>query len=281
MFIFKNEKNQFISILNIKTNLSFVQFNPKFGDIEYNLNTVFGLLHKVKPGVVVLPELMNTGYNFISKNEVRDLAEFARTGQTSKFLSEMSLDINSTIIAGFLEKSNNVYYNSAMIVSKGKFFGVYRKTHLFYNEKLLFSKGNTGFRIFNIDNFKLGVMICSDWMWPESARTLSLKGADVIAHPANLILKGLCQRTMPVRCFENHVFAITANRVGIEKRGKDSFHYTGQSQIIDPNMEILSQARSTGNSVRSVAVDLSKARNKRIYKNNHIIKDRITRFYKI
>lgn len=267
--------------MNIKINLSFVQFNPKFGDIEYNLNTVFGLLHKVKPGVVVLPELMNTGYNFISKNEVRDLAEFARTGQTSKFLSEMSLDINSTIIAGFLEKSNNVYYNSAMIVSKGKFLGVYRKTHLFYNEKLLFSKGNTGFRIFNIDNFKLGVMICSDWIWPESARTLSLKGADVIAHPANLILKGLCQRIMPVRCFENHVFAITANRVGIEKRGKDSFHYTGQSQIIDPNMEILSQARSTGNSVRSVAVDLSKARNKRIYKNNHIIKDRITRFYKI
>ena len=149
---------------------------------------------------------MRSFINNKSKSEVRNLSESFKTGQTSLLLSKISSDIDSTIIAGFVEKFKNNYYNSAMVVSKGKFIGVYRKTHLFYNEKYLFSKGNTGFRVFNIDNFKLGVMICSDWIWPESARTLAVKGADVIAHPANLILKGLCQQTMPIRCFENSVF---------------------------------------------------------------------------
>ncbi|NSL74343.1 MAG: hypothetical protein HS050_00330 [Thaumarchaeota archaeon] len=263
-----------------RVNLSYVQFNPEFGNIDKNLKTVSKLLYKAKPGIVVLPELMNTGYNFISKNEVRGLSELSKTGKTSMLMSQISSDIKSTIVAGFVEKSKNHYYNSAMVVSKGKFIGVYRKTHLFYNEKQLFSKGNTGFRIFNIDNFKLGVMICSDWIWPESARTLALKGADIIAHPANLILKGLCQQTMPIRCFENSVFAITANRTGIEKRGKDSFHYTGQSQIVGPNMKILSRARSNCNSVNSVNVNLLNARNKTLFKNNDLIKDRRTKFYK-
>lgn len=266
--------------MNNRVTLSYIQFNPEFGNVDKNLIIVSKLLSKVKPGIVVLPELMNTGYNFKSKREVHDLSEPFKTGKTSLLLSKISSDINSTIVAGFVEKSKNNYYNSAMIVSKGKFIGVYRKTHLFYNEKHFFSKGNTGFRVFNIDNFKLGVMICSDWIWPESARTLAVKGADIIAHPANLILKGLCQQTMPIRCFENSVFAITANRTGTEKRGKDTFHYTGQSQIVAPNMKILSRARSNCNSVHSVSVNLSHSRNKKLHKNNHLIKDRRTKFYK-
>tara|TARA_B100001750_G_scaffold72937_1_gene58214 strand:+ start:1789 stop:2589 length:801 start_codon:yes stop_codon:yes gene_type:complete len=266
--------------LSNRINLSYVQFNPKFGNIDSNLKTVSKLLYKVKPGVVVLPELMNTGYNLTSKDEVRYLSEIPKTGKTSLLLTQISSDIKSTIVAGFIEKSKNNFYNSAMIVSKGKFLGVYRKTHLFYNEKRFFSKGNTGFRVFSIDNFKLGVMICSDWIWPESARTLAIKGADIIAHPANLILKGLCQKTMPIRCFENSVFAITANRTGIEKRGKDTFHYTGQSQIVAPDMKILSRASSNYNSVNSVAVNLLNARNKQLYKNNNLLKDRRPQFYK-
>ena len=75
-------------------------------------------------------------------------------------------------------------------------------------------------------------------------------------------------------------FAITANRTGTEKRGKDSFHYTGQSQIVAPDMKILSRARSNCNSVHSVSVDLSYSRNKKLHKNNHLIKDRRTKFYK-
>ena len=260
--------------MNLKINLSFVQFNPKFGDVDYNLSKACTLISKSKSGIIVLPELMSTGYNFKNKVEVSNLSESARNGWTRSFLIDQSLAMNSTIVAGFCEKSNNRYYNSAMVVSKGKFLGVYRKTHLFYKEKLWFTPGNTGFKIFYVDNIKLGVMICSDWMWPESARTLSLKGADLIAHPANLILKEMCQKTMPVRCFENKVFAITANRIGSENRGKDHFIYTGKSQIVGPDMSVLARASSSRNSVCSVSVDLSLARNKKLHKKNNILKDR-------
>ena len=262
-------------------NLSFVQFSPKFGDVEYNLQTARNLIYKAKSGIIVLPELMNTGYNFKNIHEVANLSESARYGDTSKTLITVSSDLNSTIIAGFCEKSNNRYYNSAMVVSRGKFLGVYRKIHLFYREKLWFTPGNLGFKIFKVDNIKVGVMICSDWIWPESARTLAFKGADVIAHPANLILKRLCQQTMPVRCFENQVYAITANRTGNETRGNESFTYTGQSQIVTPDMKILTRANSKGNSVRSVKVNIFRSRNKNIHKRNNIISDRKTQYYKM
>ena len=119
--------------MNNRVTLSYIQFNPEFGNVDKNLIIVSKLLSKVKPGIIVLPELMNTGYNFKSKREVHDLSESFKTGKTSLLLSKISSDINSTIVAGFVEKSKNNYYNSAMIVSKGKFIGVYRKTHLFYN----------------------------------------------------------------------------------------------------------------------------------------------------
>ncbi|MBE18761.1 MAG: acyltransferase [Thaumarchaeota archaeon] len=268
-----------MDLLKKYINLSFVQFSPKFGDVESNLKTAYHLINKAEPGIIVLPELMNTGYNFKNISEVANLSESARYGNTSKILNKMSFDLKSTIIAGFCERSNNRYYNSAMVLSKGKFLGVYRKIHLFYREKLWFTTGNLGFKIFEVDNIKLGVMICSDWIWPESARTLALKGADVIAHPANLILKRLCQQTMPVRCFENQVYAVTANRIGKETRGSESFTYTGQSQIVAPDMKILTRANSNGNSVRSVKVNVFRSRNKNIHKRNNIIFDRQKQYY--
>ena len=272
-------KNANMDLLKKYINLSFVQFSPKFGDVESNLKTAYHLINKAEPGIIVLPELMNTGYNFKNISEVANLSESARYGNTSKILNKMSFDLKSTIIAGFCERSNNRYYNSAMVLSKGKFLGVYRKIHLFYREKLWFTTGNLGFKIFEVDNIKLGVMICSDWIWPESARTLALKGADVIAHPANLILKRLCQQTMPVRCFENQVYAVTANRIGKETRGSESFTYTGQSQIVAPDMKILTRANSNGNSVRSVKVNVFRSRNKNIHKRNNIIFDRQKQYY--
>ena len=69
--------------MNNRVTLSYIQFNPEFGNVDKNLIIVSKLLSKVKPGIVVLPELMNTGYNFKSKREVHDLSESFKTGKTS------------------------------------------------------------------------------------------------------------------------------------------------------------------------------------------------------
>ena len=84
-------------------------------------------------------------------------------------------------------------------------------------------------------------MICFDWFFPETARSLALLGADIIAHPANLVLP-YCQKAMITRCLENRVFAVTANRIGQEKRGEDDFQFTGASQIISYDGKVLSSA---------------------------------------
>ena len=71
--------------------------------------------------------------------------------------------------------------------------------------------------MFNLDGVKVGVMICFDWRFPETARSLALKGAEIIAHPSNLVLPH-CPQAMITRCLENRIFAITADRVGEEER---------------------------------------------------------------
>ncbi|MBM3898011.1 MAG: acyltransferase [Thaumarchaeota archaeon] len=255
-------------------NLSFIQFKPNFGDIQGNLDQVKELVPRAMQGIIVLPELFNTGYTFTGKKEVAELAEEAPAGETCSKLADLSKKMTSTIVAGFAEKAGSKIYNSAMIVSNGEFLGVYRKAHLFYKEKLWFSPGKTGFPVFDTKDGRIGVMICFDWIYPEAARVLALRGADVIAHPSNLVLPGLAQRGMRIRALENRVFTITANRVGTESRGEDRFRFTGRSQIVSPKMKVLASANSAETTVKSVEVDLSQARNKMINKLNNLLEGR-------
>lgn len=259
--------------------LSFIQFRPNFGDVQDNLDQIKKLIPRAKQGIIVLPELFNTGYTFTSNKEVARLAEEVPAGETCSILRNLSKKLASTIVAGFAEKAGSKIYNSAMVVSGGKFLGVYRKVHLFYKEKLWFTPSKTGFQVFNTKDGKIGVMICFDWVYPEAARVLALNGADVIAHPSNLVLPGLAQKGMRIRSLENRVFTITANRVGTENRGEDRFRLTGRSQIVSPRMKVLASADSKETTVKSVEVDLSQARNKMITKLNNLLEGRRVDLY--
>ena len=100
-------------------------------------------------------------------------------------------------------------------------------------------------------------------------------GADLIAHPSNLVLTH-CPQAMVTRCLENRVFAITADRVGSENRmeGEEPLNFMGQSQVVDPNGNILIRASMTDEKVHVVQLDLSLARNKSLNSRNHIFDDR-------
>ena len=117
-------------------------------------------------------------------------------------------------------------------------------------------------------------MICFDWRFPETARTLALLGADLIAHPSNLVLTH-CPQAMITRCLENRVFAITADRVGTEDRLEgETLNFMGQSQVVDPNGNILIRASILDEAVHVVHLDLNLARNKALNSRNHIFNDR-------
>jgi len=121
-------------------------------------------------------------------------------------------------------------------------------------------------------------MICFDWIFPEAARVLALKGAEVICHPANLVLPW-CQRAMVTRSIENRVFIVTANRIGGEKREGRELKFTGGSQITSPVGELLCQASEEGEEVGVVDIDPSIAKDKAITEENDLFSDRRPELY--
>lgn len=260
-------------------NIGIVQSSPVFGEVEGNLSACFDLMSSHSADLWVLPELFATGYQFLSADEVWELAERVPCGLTTQSLIRWCSENSCFIVAGLPEIDGNEVFNSSVLVGQDGFLARYRKVHLFYEEKIHFAPGNLPFAVVDIGIAKVGMMICFDHLFPESARSLALQGAEVICHPANLVLPDLAQRTMSIRALENGVFTATANRVGTEARGSESLTYTGQSQVIAPNGHPLVRLSQEHVEVAVVEADLSVARDKFITKHNDKLGDRRPEMY--
>ncbi|MFQ5479747.1 MAG: nitrilase-related carbon-nitrogen hydrolase [Thermodesulfobacteriota bacterium] len=259
----------------------FIQTDPLFGQVKKNVNTAVGEIEALGAELVVLPELFSTGYQFCSKSEAISLAEEVPDGPTTKALLEVSASSGTIIVAGILERAGEKLFNSAVLISPGGFVALYRKAHLFWREKNIFTPGDTPFEVFDVGGVKLAMMICFDWYFPEVARTLSLKGAEVICHPSNLVLPH-CPAAMITRCLENRVYAITANRAGVERRRKgEPLQFIGQSQVVSPAGEVLYRAPAKGSDSVALEIIPSKARNKAPTRQNDIFKDRREDLYRL
>jgi predicted amidohydrolase len=260
--------------------VGYYQNNPEFGKVAENLDRIATKLEEAEADLLVLPELCVSGYQFVSMDEVRTLAEPIPAGQTTKRLLELAKRKQMVIVAGLPEQAGTTYYNSAVVVAPQGFIGIYRKTHLFFEETLYFTPGDTGFHVWDVGPAKIGVMICFDWYYPEAARALALKGADIICHPSNLVLPN-CPDSMPVRCLENRVFAVTCNRTGSEARGgKDRLTYIGNSEVVSPRGAILQRAPRDQEALCVVDIDPAEARNKSLTPYNDLLRDRRETFYR-
>jgi predicted amidohydrolase len=257
----------------------FYQFNTSFGKKQENFEKIRRAVSDNATDLLVLPEFFATGYQFISQEEVADLSEPIPQGETTEFLAGLSKERGMYIVAGLPEHDGDIFYNSAVLTGPEGFIGLYRKTHLFFEENLFFTPGNSGFRVWDTRIGKIGIMVCFDWFFPESARTLTIKGAEVIAHPSNLVLP-YCPQAMPIRCLENRVYAVTANRTGREQRGnKPALTFIGQSQITSSQGEILVRAGIDDEMLGTADLDLSRARDKKLNDFNDLLKDRRPALY--
>jgi predicted amidohydrolase len=263
--------------LRDKMKIGFVQFNPAFGQVETNLDTIYRLVSPAKADLLVLPELCTTGYAFISKREARELAEPV-TGPSVSSLKKLAKTNRVNLVVGFAELHRGKVYNSSILIRPSGKTDTYRKTHLFLNEKKWFAPGNTGLKVFPVGAVKVGMMICFDWIFPEAARTLALKGAQVICHPSNLVLPH-CPASMPVRALENRVFTVTANRTGRERRGTQYLRFIGRSVICGPDRNVLAGANSIEECVQVVTIDPARAKDKKVTPRNDLFKDRRREFY--
>jgi predicted amidohydrolase len=254
--------------------VGFYQFCPQHGKKDVNIEEILRVIKRAKADFLLFPELATSGYlvpniEFLKKNafSVPDSKEF------ETFL-KISRDYKIGFSVGFPEKYKNKFYNSAFFVLPDGRFGVYRKMHLFYKEKLFFKSGSVlDSGIFEYNGARFGTIICFDWIFPETVRYLAFKKkVHIVLHLTNLVLPW-AQRAMRIRAIENRVFTLLANRIGEEKYRKDYYKFTGKSQLVSPGGEILLRANSSSQVLKIKEINPLLAEDKNITPFNNLFKD--------
>lgn len=155
---------------------------PRVGESEANRERVrTAVLAAPEADLLVLPELANSGYHFESQGQSAQLAEPV-DGPFVALLRELARARNLTLVSGLAERDGSTLYNSAVLVRPDGSIELYRKLHLFLNEKDHFAPGNLGLPVFQVGAARIGLLICFDWQFPEAWRTLALRGADIVCH---------------------------------------------------------------------------------------------------
>ena len=259
--------------------LAVVQFRPALHAVRENVDFMTRTATATDADVIVFPELATSGYFFLSRDEVRVVAE-PLTGPSIMAMQEVADATNRVLVMGFPELEGDNVYNSAAIIVPGQEPRAYRKTHLFYKERYCFAEGNSGFNVIHLSHLdcNLGTMICYDWRFPEAARTLALRGADLIVCPSNLVTN-VSHISMPSRALENKVFLAVANRTGTETRGDEELLFNGASAIYGYNGQCIAQADDHSDAVLIADIDPAATRKKSFNSINDIFADRRPEFY--
>ena len=251
--------------------------------------------------IILLPELFERQY--FCQERRYDYYAFAKPlseNDAVLHFKEVANELSAVIIVSFYERDGNRLFNSvAVIDADGEVLGVYRKTHIpddhYYQEKFYFIPGDTGFVTFKTKYATIGVGICWDQWFPETARALSLNGAEMIFYPTAIgsepILECDSMRRWQ-RCMQGHAVAnvipvIAANRVGMEdvvpcdENGKQSSSlvFYGSSFIADETGEIIAEASRDEEVVISAEFDLDEVFENRL--GWGIFRDRRPHCYKV
>ncbi len=242
------------------------QFDPHLGDAAYNvarMRAMLGECARAGASLVVFPECAVTGYNFAALDDARAVAQ-PLDGPAIAALAQSCREADVHCVAGTLRLGGDgSVYNTAVLIGPGGVIGAYDKAHLPLCGVDKFSAhGDTGFRVFETPLGCIGMLICYDLRFPEAARALALRGADIIALPTNWPTGA---ETAPefmarARAFENRVFVIACNRVGVER----SAAYIGRSCIVAPSGRHLADAAPAGEQIIYAGIDVAEARRKRL-----------------
>jgi len=143
------------------------------------------------------------------------------------------------------------------------------------NEKNIFDKGDKGFPVFQMGEYKLGMLLCFDYLFPEPWRIMALKGADIIAHPSNLITNKAF-KVVPAQAVMNGYYVFTTNRIGVE----GDLSFTGNTFAVDPKGEVIAKGSSDKPEVVMTKIDPKHSRDKMITPLNHVLNDRFPEDYK-
>ena len=222
--------------------------------------------------IILLQELFETPYFCQDqRSEFFDLAAPFESNPLVLHFSRLAAELGVVLPVSFFEKAGPAFFNSVAIIdADGKILGRYRKSHIpdgpGYTEKYYFSPGNTGFKVWNTRYARIGVGICWDQWFPEAARAMVLKGAELLFYPTaigsepqdpTLDSSAHWQRVMQGHAAANIVPVIASNRIGTEpgKAGTEITFY-GSSFIASQTGEKLAEANRSSETVLTATFDL-------------------------
>tara|TARA_B110000014_G_C20092594_1_gene572246 strand:- start:114 stop:983 length:870 start_codon:yes stop_codon:yes gene_type:complete len=242
--------------------------------------------------IILLQELFQTPYFCIGYDEkIFRLAKNIKNNPLINEMSNLAKKLNVVLPISFFEVDNNAYYNSiAIIDSDGTILGKYRKSHIpdgaGYLEKYYFNPGNTGFKVWDTKFGKIGVAICWDQWFPEVARILTLKGAEVLFYPTAIgdeprsgyDSSDSWQRVMQGHAAANIVPVVASNRIGFETLEKQSNGFYGRSFICDRSGAIIVEASRDKEEIITAEINIEE--NKLFRRNWGLFRDRRVDLYK-
>ena len=228
--------------------------------------------------IILLQELFATPY-FCKDQEAKyfDLAEPYQTSSILKRFSGLAKELQVVLPISYFEVDNQTFFNSlAVIDADGSILDNYRKTHIpdgpGYQEKFYFSPGNSGFKVWSTRYAQIGVAICWDQWFPEAARSMVLKGAELLFYPTAIGSEpqaphwdssGHWQRVMQGHAAANCVPVIAANRIGFEQGESCDITFYGRSFITDATGDKLIEASSDSEQCIMTSFDLQQIQQQR------------------
>ena len=242
-----------------------VQMDCKLGEVAANLAAVRAKLREASAQgarLVIFPECALTGYCFESKAEAWPHAEPV-PGPSTRALAADCAELNTSVALGMLEKAGEAMSNSCVLIGPSGIAATYRKIHLpFLGVDRFTTPGNRPFTVHDLGGLRVGMTICYDGSFPESARCLMLRGADLVILPTNWPTgaMGTAKYLVSARALENHIYYAAVNRTGSER----GFSFIGRSRIVDVRGEPLAASEDEQPVVLYAEIDPSKARQKHL-----------------
>ena len=228
--------------------------------------------------IILIQELFESTYFCMDqKDELFGLAKPFENNPTLEKMSKLASELKVVLPVSFFEKANRAHYNAiAVINADGNILGKYRKSHIpdgpGYQEKFYFNPGDTGFKVWDTAYAKIGIGICWDQWFPEVARIMALKGAEVLLYPTAIggepeddgfDSSDMWQRAMIGHSAANQIPVVASNRIGTEQGEEISNYFYGRSFITNHVGDKIAEAGRDKEEVLIGKVNLDEAENLR------------------
>ena len=250
-------------------------------DRSENIRTAERLVREAKgkgAQIILLQELFETPYFCQDqKQELFGLAATVEENPAVLHFQKVAAELEVVLPISFFERANNAHYNSiAILDADGKRLGIYRKSHIpdgpGYREKFYFNPGDTGFKTWKTRYGRIGVGICWDQWFPEAARAMALKGAEILFYPtaigsepqdASIDSNEHWQTVMRGHAGANLVPLVSSNRIGHESMTDSEITFYGSSFIAGQQGQLLAEAPRDWEAVITAKLDLDTIRAQR------------------